>query len=150
MLMNKPHPVHQDIAKIVGFVRSYFLGRLKQEPIQFLNQIIHDLRVSLQTIITDHFMQLSLAEQREFRGFLSDQLSSVFAECYGKHDHKDGWHPQYCIKEIMVCFEWAEQIKVEIPDDPITQKILAVDIPILRPFDYGFGPKKPISRPHKR
>ena len=138
------------MSQIVGLVRQYFQGRIKHESIQILNQAIHDLRIVIQQIILDHFILLPLPQGRNFRASLMDQLSNASHECYAGHEGEEKEHRHYFIKEIITCFEWAEQIKEEIPNDPVTQKILAVDIPILRPFDYGFHAGKPLKHPHSR
>lgn len=134
----------------MGLMRRYFICRLQRESLNLLSEIIRDLRVSLQQIVTNYFFHLSQEKGRQFQTSLADQLNGVcdgFREQCGEDDHK---HHKYCMCEVMACFEWAEQIKSEVPDDPITQKVLAVDIPILRPFDYGFGKAKPVTRPSKK
>ena len=40
----------------------------------------------------------------------------------------------YCVSEILTAFEYAMEIKKEFSGDPILQKMLALDIPILQHF----------------
>lgn len=134
-------PIHHEMGRMVDEVRCYLKARLERQAISALNESIRNLRIVVQQLLTDHFLALPLPKAKEFRFALADQLSSVCSELRN-HDGcqpEDEEHHRYCIREVLVCFEWAEQIKEEVPDDPITQKILAVDIPILRPFDYGVG-----------
>lgn len=130
-----------EMRKIVDMVCRYFEARLKKEALSILNETIRSLRVSLQTMLTDHYLALPLPKAREFRYALSDQLLNMCEDIHNQHhcSSQDKNHHHYCVKEILSCFEWAEQIKAEIPDDVITQRVLALDIPILRPFDYGIG-----------
>lgn len=144
--MKPTYPIQQDIAQIVGLVRRYFQDRMNHEPIPSLNLMIHDLRIVLQRVVSDYYLHLPLDEERRFRGALSDQLVSGINQLYVGKDSQDKEHRQYCVREILSCFEWASQIKNEVPDDPVTQKILVVDIPILRPFDYGFNSTTPLRR----
>lgn len=148
--MKPRYPIQQDIAQIVGLVKRYFQDKLNKEPISSLSLVVHDLRIVIQRVITDYYLQLSLEEEKRFRGALADQLMSAVGEVYAGNDSKDREHRQYCVKEILACFEWAEQIKEEIPDDPVTQKILAIDIPILRPFDYGYDGLTKLNHSHQK
>ncbi len=134
--MKQKYPIQQDIAQIVGLVRRYFQDRLTHESIASLSLVIHDLRIVLQRVLIDYYLHLPLDEERRFRGALSDQLIGGINQVYAGRDSEDREHRQYCLQEILACFEWAEQIKNEVPDDSVTQKILAIDIPILRPFRY--------------
>ena len=137
-----------EMKKIVDMVCRYFQARLQKETLSILNETVRTLRIALQTILTDHYLALPLSKAREFRYALADQLSNVCEEVRSRHNcsHHDENHHRYCVKEILSCFEWAEQIKAEIPDDIITQRVLALDIPILRPFDYGIGKGQPIKK----
>lgn len=134
--------------KVTEEVRRYLQARLAKEAITTLNEIIRNLRIVLQQVLIDYFLTLPLPKAREFRFALGDQLHNVCNELKrgGGYSVADQEHHQYCVREILACFEWAEQIKEEIPDDPVTQRILAVDIPILRPFDYGLIKGKPVGR----
>lgn len=148
--MEKPFPIQEEMQKVLGLMRRYFICRLQGESLNLLSEVIRDLRISLQQVIAGYFFHLPREKGKQFQMSLADQLNGVcqgFKEQCSENDHK---HHKYCMNEILACFEWAEQIKSEVPDDPITQKVLAVDIPILRPFDYGFGKAKPVARPSKK
>lgn len=137
-----PNPAQHEMMQIGMALRRYFEARLRREALTVLNETIRHLRILLQETVSNHFLLLPLVKAREFRFALGDQLYSICGELKKGCSVEDDCHHEYCVKGILACFEWAEQIKEEIPDDPVTQKILAIDIPILRPFDYGFGKKK--------
>ncbi|OGQ16006.1 MAG: hypothetical protein A2979_04080 [Deltaproteobacteria bacterium RIFCSPLOWO2_01_FULL_45_74] len=137
------------MSQVVGLVRQYLKSRLQREPMEKLNQLVRDLRVVLQQVVTNYFLPLSLPQARQFRSALADQLLGVCNELNSSCTKDDEEHHRYCVREVIASFEWAEQIKEEVPDDPVTQKILAVDIPILRPFDYGLKKGKVIQKPSK-
>lgn len=147
--MKPSYPIQEEMSQVVALVHQYLDGRLRKESISFLNQIIHDLRVLLKEVVTNYFLHLSLPEAKEFKSALADQLTSVCSDLSSRCSKEDEEHHRYCVREVMVCFEWAQQIKEEIPDDPLTQKILAIDIPILRPFDYGLRKAKIVRHPVK-
>ena len=128
-----------EIKQIVTCVNNYLEARTEKEPMQILNEHIRELRICLQHAITHIVLPLTLDKAREFRLALADQLSTLCDERRGNVGSGEHHHYDYCLHQIISCFEWTEQIKEEVPDDPITQQILAVDIPILRPFDYGLG-----------
>jgi len=138
--MSQSNPVHREIRGVLVLVGKYFDNRLQKQPLQVLNIMVHDLRIALHQMILDHFLPLPLDQAREFRSALVDQLMGVYGQYQSKCSKaEDKEHCHYLIKQIVLSFELAEQIMEEIPHDPITQRILAVDIPILRPFDYGVG-----------
>lgn len=130
-----------EMSKIVELFDCYLEARLAEEPIQLLNQYVREMRICLQYAITHLFLPLPLERGRKFRHALSDQLATLCGAKWAKASVQERRHQDYCRRQIMSCFELAEQIKEEVPDDPITQQILGVDIPILRPFDYGLGKK---------
>jgi len=147
--MKAPYPIQKEMSQVVGLVRQYLVSRLQRESMEVLNQIVRNLRILLQEVVTNYFLHLPLPQARQFRAALGDQLMGVCNELHSRCGREDEEHHRYCVREIMACFEWAEQIKEEIPDDPVTQKILAIDIPILRPFDYGLKKGKVVQKPSK-
>lgn len=147
--MVKSYPIQEEMQQVVALVHRYFEHRIRKEKLDALSGIIHDLRVLLQQVVTNFFFHLPAEKAHQFRTTLADRLMGVCGSFHNRCSKEEEHHHRYCVREIMACFEWAEQIKKEIPDDPITQKVLAIDIPILRPFDYGLK-KGPVARPHKK
>lgn len=135
-----------EVDRIVEHVRRYWRSRLDEGDMAVLSETIRQLRVILQETLTGSFLSLTLSKAREFRFALSDELFNAGNDLKGQCAQNDHNHHRYCIQEILACFEWAEQIKEEIPDDVLTQRILAVDIPILRPFDYNLSRVRPVKR----
>lgn len=135
-----------EMRRLVDHVRGYWQARIDGEEMSVLSETIRQLRILLQETLTGFFLSFPLPKAREFRAALSDELRNACGDFRNQCSDHDHAHHQYCIREIVACFEWAEQIKEEIPEDPLTQRILAVDIPILRPFDYGVSKPRPIKR----
>ena len=149
--MGHPGPKQQEMQRVVICVRRYLESRLEGAPISVLNELVREMRVQLQNVMTEYFLPLPLEKAHSFRVALEDHLSSLAGELNGhaKCGQEDEAHHSYCTREVLSCFMWAEQIKAEVPDDLVTQKVLAVDIPILRPFDYGrkgYKSTKPIKK----
>ena len=130
--MGIPDPSKPDLEKLLVVTRTFFLARHHGKPIEVLNGVVHDLRLVIHQMLLGHFMPLTHEEGKEFQAALADRLTNLCMEL----KHSEEYH-RYCVNEVMTCFQWAEQIKLEAPEDPILQKMLAIDIPILRPFDYG-------------
>lgn len=149
--MGHPTPKQQEMQRVVICARRYLESRLNGTPVSILNGLVREMRVQLHKVLTEHFLALTLEKAREFRVALHDHLSSLMGEMNGhrKCSQQDIDHHSYCTQEILACFIWAEQIKAEVPEDLVTQRVLAVDIPILRPFDYGRKGHKSI-KPHKK
>lgn len=139
--------MQQEIVKVVAKVHDYWQARLDGQDVAVLSEIIRELRILLQAVLTDSFLSLPLPRAKEFRFALQDHLSNACNTLGSRCSKTDMDHHFYCMQEVLTCFEWAEQIKSEIPDDLLTQRVLAVDIPILRPFHYGLAKTKPIKRP---
>lgn len=148
--MKPTYPIQKEISQLTDLVRHYLQSRLQSAAIEVLNQTIRDLRIQLQQVVTNYFLHLPLPQARAFRSTLTDQLMGVVHELQPQCTKGDEDHHYYCVREVVACFEWAEQIKEEIPEDPLTQKILAIDIPILRPFDYGLKKGRVVQRPLKK
>lgn len=132
----------KELKQIAGLFDRYLEDRLNGEPIQLLNENIREMRIAIQHAVTHVFLPLPIDKAREFRRAMADRLTTLCDGKRGRSSSGELQHQGYVVRQILSCFEWAEQIKEEVPDDSITQQVLAVDIPILRPFDYGLG-KKP-------
>ena len=52
-------------------------------------------------------------------------------------NHTAEEHLAYCLRELQLAFEMAEQIAAEHQQNLEIAKILIHDLPIFRPFDYG-------------
>lgn len=126
----------QAINRLCVSLENYFMERHRKEPMHELSGLVRDVRILIQQILIDTFLPLSLDQAKDFRGILTDQLHGL---CGSLRDSvpSDEKHHLYCVQGIISCFKTAEKIKEEIPDDFYTQRILIMDIPILRPFDYG-------------
>ena len=140
----------EEIEQLVDAVQEYFLQRHQQESMEALSLTVRDLRIQIQQMLGEVFVPLTLSEAKEFRSILADKLFSLVGILKAPSHSGSIKHYQYCIDGILACFQCAEKIKEEIPDDFHTQKILIQDIPILRPFDYGTGhPSRKDHKAHK-
>jgi len=146
--MTQTDPLKEEMGKLLKTVKQFFMARRNGDSLEKLNSHVHGMRLAIHQILMDHFMPLSWEEGLEFQAALVDALTNMVLSLDPSGRQQIEEYHHYCIGEILVCFRWAQQIKEEIPDDPMIQKMLAIDIPILRPFDYG-SRKTAVSRPAK-
>jgi hypothetical protein len=129
---------------------EFFLGeRQLGKPIDALGEAVKDMRLIIGRILVDHFLSLPPAQEAKFTAalaaMLADRAATLPAERGDDRDYSD-----YCIGEILTTFEYAQEIKAAFPEDRILQKMMALDIPILRPFDYGLRGKLKLIPTKKR
>lgn len=129
-------PIWGEVKNLLEMFQFYLTEREIDKPIETLGEAVKDLRIIIGRILSDHFMHLSAEEEARFCSSLALMLAESAAHL-PMGIGKDGEYVNYCISEILTAFEYAQEIKTMYPDDPIMQKILALDIPILRPFEYG-------------
>jgi hypothetical protein len=71
---------------------------------------------------------------------LRETISAGLAKQEKSASRQDAMHEEYikyCLREIALAFELADQIYSEFRHKPEVAKTLISDLPILRPFDYG-------------
>jgi len=129
-------PIESEVKNLLEMFEFYLTERQLGKSIDTLGETVRDMRHIIGRILIDHFLSLSTSEEKKFckalASMLADRAAALPLEPEG-----DGDYCNYCISEILTPFEYAEDIKETHHDDPILQKILSLDIPILRPFDYG-------------
>jgi hypothetical protein len=128
-------PISQEVTRFLETFELFITQRKLNKPVTELHQTLHELRMQLIGIITKNFLTIPADDEAQFCRFFADELAKVckeFPQTEADNDYYD-----YCIAEILLCFEWVQQIKQECTGDLITQKVLLQDLPILRPFDYG-------------
>jgi len=132
--------VEKDVSSLLDMLEFYLTERQLKKPIGVLGDAVRDMRLIVGRIIVDYFLKLSLEDEDKFCSDLADMLvdrsSTVPVENEGDRTYHD-----YCTGEILTAFEYAMEIKKTYPEDHVLQKMLALDIPILRPFDYGLQDK---------
>lgn len=145
-----------EVKNLLEMFEFYLTERQLQKPISVLGEAVRDIRIIVQRLLTDHFLKLSAEDESRFCSALATMLAERTTKLPSVSE-EDRNYFDYLISEILTCFEWAQEIKSEFPDDPTTQKILLVDIPLLRPFDYGIrskihvvAPKRPKRKQLKR
>jgi hypothetical protein len=141
--------INGEVKNLLEMFEFYLTERQLQKQISVLSDAVHDLRIIVQRLLIDHFLKLSVEEESRFCSTIATLLAerSTRIPAAGEEDKK---YFDYVIGEILTCFEWAQEIKSEFPDDLQTQKILALDIPLLRPFDYGIRSKIRMIKPPKK
>lgn len=132
---NNATPVPQDTTRFLETFELFITQRKLNKPVIELQRTLHEMRMLLLSIIAKHFLTIPAEEEPLFCRQFADQLATVCKEF--PQDDADRDYYDYCISEILLCFEWIQQIKQECAGDLITQKVLMQDLPILRPFDYG-------------
>ena len=106
------------------------------------------MRLIIGRLLIDHFLGLPLDDGDKFCKAIATMLID---RCELIPDDKmENDYCSYCVGEVLTVFEYAMEIKKELSDDPILQKMLALDIPILRPFDYGLRGTFKVIESHKK
>ena len=142
-------PVGKEVGNLLEMFEFYLTERQLEKPIETLGEAVRDMRLILGRILIDHFLGLDAADEAKFCSALASMLADR-AAAIPDSTEKDEDYADYCIGEILTCFEYAQEIKVSYPDDPVLQKILALDIPILRPFDYGLKERLKLVKAKKK
>ena len=142
-------PAKKDVQNLLDMFEFFLTERQLGKPIEELGESVRDMRLIIGRLLADHFLGLEDEEETRFCSalalMLADRCQAVPME--GDEDRK---YVDYCIAEILTCFEQAQEIKAAYPDDPVFQKILALDVPILRPFDYGLRDKLRLIKSGKK
>ncbi len=141
--------VGDGVHNLLEMFEFYLMERRLSKPIEVLSDSVRDLRIIIQQILLEHFLSLSPYQGERFIGTLATALAkrSTRVPAGGRGERK---YANYVIGEILVSFEWAAEIKKEFPDDELRQRILALDIPVLRPFDYGLRSMIRLVKPPKK
>ncbi len=140
MEVNQKGQLQEDLLQFTDLVRHFLKTRQQKDDVDALSEIIREVRIVTQGLIVNHFLPMNLDEASQFCAAVADQLLGIGGEI----PKEDAHYHRYCVNSLMTSFEWAHQIKTELQDDPVTQRVLVVDIPILRPFDYGLPRGRPI------
>ncbi len=133
-------PVAHEIRNLLDMFEFFLTERHMGKPIDKLGESVRDMRIIIGRIMVDYFLGLNHSDEVKFCKALAEMLADRCA-VMPIQDEDDRAYEDYCIGEIITSFEYAQEVKVKYHDDPILQKILALDIPVLRPFDYGLRRK---------
>lgn len=142
--------VENEIKNLLEMFEFFLAERHLGKPIDALGESVKDMRLIIGRLLIDHFLKLTPTRGEKFCKTLAEMLTDR-TQTLPLERSEDREYYSYCISEILTAFEYAEEIKTAYPGDPVLQKILALDIPILRPFDYGLrGKLKLIPTKKKR
>lgn len=128
------------IYNLLDMFEFFLVERQLGKPIDDLAEAVRDLRIIIQRLLLEYVMQLTTGKTDRFAQALAAALAKRVATIPGQKA-EDKKYAKYCIGEIITAFEWAVEIKKQFPRDAEAQRILALDIPVLRPFDYGLRTK---------
>lgn len=142
-------PVEIDVKSLLEMFEFFLTERHLCKSIEALGRCIRDMRIIIGRVVVDHFLRLSTAEEERFIEALATMLADRSA-ALPFDDDDGGKYYDYCIEQILLGFEYAQEIKESYSDDPVLQKILSLDIPILRPFDYGLKGKLKLVNQKKK
>lgn len=142
-------PVETEVKNLLEMFEFYLTEREFEKSIETLGEAVRDMRLIIGRILIDHFLGLKHSDGTKFLHALALMLVDR-AEKVPTRDNSDSEYCDYVIGEILTAFEYAEEIKKSFHGDPIRQKILSLDIPILRPFDYGMKNKLKIVKTKKK
>lgn len=138
-----------EVKNLLEMFEFYLSERELGKSIEELSQSVKDMRLIISRTLIDQFLSLDTEEEDKFCKVLAQMLADRAAEIPDDGE-ADRDYFSYCIGEILVSFEYAREIKEAYADDPVFQKMLALDIPILRPFDYGLKGRLRLLKPTKR
>lgn len=141
--------INTEIKNLLEMFEFYLMERQLGKPVDVLAAAVRDLRIIIQRLLIDYFIELSPEEESRFCSALASLLAGR-TTMIPKTTKDDKNYFDYCIGEILTCFQWAQEIKSEFPQDAAIQKTLLLDIPILRPFDYGVRSKIRVVKPVRR
>ena len=141
----KLEEIKPEIKNSLELFEFFLTERSLKKPIDDLAQIVRDMRIVMQRLL-NFFLMLSPEHEVELTTLLANQLVDV-CDRVPRDGKQDEEYQRYCIEQILVPFEWATEIKLAYADSPEMQRMLAADIPILRPFDYGLQGKMAILQP---
>jgi len=142
-------PIEEDVFNLLDMFEFYLMERRLEKPIEILADSIRDMRIIVQRILMEYFLETKKKDEDKFIKALAAVLAkrSMRIPYDSRADKK---YIDYCVGEMITAFEWAAEIKKEYPNNPDIQRILAVDIPVLRPFDYGLRAKIRLVPPPRK
>lgn len=96
---------------------------------------IRHIRAVISSLIQE-FVAHEPNDLQLLRSQITNGLDRVHAESPATHpEHEE--YMTYCLREVTLAFELADQIYTEYKTQPAVALALIQDLPILRPFDYG-------------
>lgn len=142
-------PVKSEVKNLLTMFDFFLSQRQLGKSIEALGESVRDMRLIIGRLLIDHYLGLNLADSDNFCKALATMLVDR-CEQVPDDDDAEVEYCSYCVSEILTVFEYATEIKKEFSSDPILQKMLALDIPILRPFDYGLRGTFKVIEAHKK
>lgn len=105
------------------------------EELAVIQRTVQDIRGQITTIFRETIAEGDLDELKAIEQSLKSRLDEVYRTCCDERNPALRDHVEYCLREVLVCFELARQVCTQHTAPDIRYRLLA-DLPILRPFDY--------------
>ncbi|PIR24913.1 MAG: hypothetical protein COX62_04885 [Deltaproteobacteria bacterium CG_4_10_14_0_2_um_filter_43_8] len=128
--------IEADALSLLDLFEFYLVERDLGKPVLLLQEVVSDLRIVINRILLRCFFRLPQSLEVNFCTQLAILLTER-AELRPSYSPETTKYVDYVISEILLPFEYAQEIKAEHPDNVKLQRLYAEDIPILRPFHYG-------------
>lgn len=132
--------VEEDVRHLLEIFEFYLSERHLGRPVSILQSIVQDMRILLGRLLTEYFLQLTEEREAHFCAILTTLLSER-AELLPWMNEKERDYIDYVLAELLMPFEWAQEVKAECPHDKLLQRLIAVDIPLLDSFEFRLRDK---------
>jgi len=126
----------EEVQNLLEMFEFFLTERSLDRPVALLGEVIGDVRVIIGRLLSNHFLNFSPEQEAHFCAALATLLTDR-AWKLPLTTEQDADYIDYFVSEILLAFEWAQEVKAEYSHDPNMKKMVAEDIPVLRPFDYG-------------
>lgn len=134
-----PLSLESEVKHLLAMVEYYLVERSLERPVERLYDAMTSLRKIVSRLVLEHFLRLDADREPDFCAAITTMLTERTEEL--PLSDVDRPHVEYLVEEILKSFEWAQEIKAEFPHDPVMQRIVSLDIPILDRFDFGLREK---------
>lgn len=129
------HIPHEAIDGLTDAITLLFTQARLGNPLPVLQQTVRDVRHRIAQLFHEYVAICDIDALAEVETTLSERLVRSQHLCVDGAATIIRDHAEYCLREVMVCFELARQICTQHAAVATRQHLLA-DLPILRPFDY--------------
>ncbi|MBI4211360.1 MAG: hypothetical protein HY540_01860 [Deltaproteobacteria bacterium] len=133
-------PIDHEVKQLLDAFEKYLSIRNEGHPVCMLQNAICGMRGILGRIVSDYFLRLPEDREPDFCATLATLLGERAVHCIEKHPD-DADYVEYTIGEMLMAFEYAQELKMRFRGDTILQRLLVADIPLLESFDFGLREK---------
>lgn len=130
-----PEPLEIAIHGLVDAMTLLFTQARLGEDLPLMQRTVQAVRHRIAQLFQEYIAACELPEIQVIEKRLTERLGQMRSLCTDGGDTTLRDHVEYCLREILVCFELAKQICSQ-HSGTRTRQLLLADLPILRPFDY--------------